>query len=227
MGVKRVLWTGGQDSTFRVMQLCNQGVEVQPVYVLDTERKSTTNEIKAINFIKKELSTKFSSSLIKDTIFIDINDINVTSETIKNFEKLKTEKYIGCQYNWLCELSKKYPDIELCVHKDDKATFFITKEKGDGNYNESQYIFQNFSFPLLNYTKLQMKKEAHDIDCDKVLDLSWFCHDPIKNKPCGICNPCKYTFEEGMSCRFKFQAKLYYHCRWFFAPLRKVLNFLT
>ena len=227
MKEKKILWTGGQDSTFRVMQLCNQGVKIQPIYVLDTDRRSTNNEIKAINIIKKELSIKFPDSLIQETIFIDINDINVTSKTNNYYKKLKTEKHLGLQYAWLCELADKYPQIELCVHKDDKATFFISKKESDKNYKEAQYIFQNFSFPLLDYTKLQMKKEAEILGCQEILELSWFCHDPIKNKPCGICNPCKYTFEEGMGCRFTFKSKLYHYCRWFFIPLRKVLNFLT
>ena len=30
---------------------------------------------------------------------------------------------------------------------------------------------------------------------------TWFCYNPINGKPCGICNPCKYTIEEGMGFR--------------------------
>jgi hypothetical protein len=33
------------------------------------------------------------------------------------------------------------------------------------------------------------------------MDMTWFCHTPVRGRPCGICAPCVYTIEEGLARR--------------------------
>ena len=67
-------------------------------------------------------------------------------------------------------------------------------------------LFGNQHFPLADYTKLQMKAEYSAMGLSDVIDKTWFCFTPIDGKPCGCCNPCKYTIEEGMTERFTKKA---------------------
>lgn len=47
-----------------------------------------------------------------------------------------------------------------------------------------------------------MKSWAEDRGLMEIMNLTWFCHNPMNGKPCGQCNPCKYTIEEGLTYRF-------------------------
>ena len=51
-----------------------------------------------------------------------------------------------------------------------------------------------------------MKEEYEKMKLSDIIDDTWFCFNPINGKPCGYCNPCKYTIEEGMSYRFSNEA---------------------
>lgn len=49
MKIKYTFWTGGFDSTFRILQLSRENVTVQPIYIVDPGRISSDKEIAAIN----------------------------------------------------------------------------------------------------------------------------------------------------------------------------------
>lgn len=50
----RILWTGGWDSTFRVLDLVlNKKKNIQPYYILDERRASTEIEIATMEKIKE------------------------------------------------------------------------------------------------------------------------------------------------------------------------------
>ena len=36
---------------------------------------------------------------------------------------------------------------------------------------------------------------------EETMFKTWFCHNPIKNEPCGVCNPCKIAIKEGLAFR--------------------------
>lgn len=51
-GTVNILWTGGWDSTFRVVELSRmEGITIQPVYVIDPNRKSVPYELRAMDNI--------------------------------------------------------------------------------------------------------------------------------------------------------------------------------
>jgi hypothetical protein len=70
--------------------------------------------------------------------------------------------------------------------------------------------FRRFRFPILGWTKVQMRDWACDHGLDDVLEQTWFCHTPVRGRPCGSCNPCQYAVAEGMSYRLTWLGRLRY-----------------
>jgi len=54
----RVLWTGGLDSTYRIVELSRMDVTIQPVYCANPERDSTAMEKYTIERILAALSAE-------------------------------------------------------------------------------------------------------------------------------------------------------------------------
>ena len=50
-----LLWSGGWDGTFRLLQLAENDIQIQPIYVIDAERRSNDNEIEAMHKILKRI----------------------------------------------------------------------------------------------------------------------------------------------------------------------------
>ena len=50
-----VLWTGGWDSTFRIVELSRSFCSIQPIYVIDPERQSIGYELAAMDAIVDSL----------------------------------------------------------------------------------------------------------------------------------------------------------------------------
>jgi 7-cyano-7-deazaguanine synthase len=59
-------------------------------------------------------------------------------------------------------------------------------------------------------TKLDIKVAARDMGVLDMMRLTWFCHRPRGEKPCGRCAPCSGALEEGMGDRLPRQAHLRY-----------------
>ncbi|RWZ51337.1 hypothetical protein EQV77_16875 [Halobacillus fulvus] len=220
MTIHNVLWTGGWDSTYRVLDLVLMKKRtIQPYYVLDHVRPSTEMEIQTMEKIK-DLMIEYDSSAehrIKDTIFVKKAEIPPNPAFTTQYKKLQKEYRLGDQYDWLGRyaVSENIGSLELSVHHDDKVQGMINDDvakiddEDDFYYRVVQQpshpafvIFQPYRFPLLEITKLQMKEQAEKEDFLHIMEETWFCHTPKKNgEPCGLCNPCKYTIEEGMGYR--------------------------
>ena len=74
----------------------------------------------------------------------------------------------------------------------------------DPNFAQTdQYLlFGRFSFPLFETSKLDMARMAGEYGWNDIMHMTWFCHRPGKDQqPCGRCNPCLYTIEEGLGWR--------------------------
>ena len=238
-----ILWTGGWDSSFRVLELSRKNVTISPFYLIDDYRKSTEYEINTIrkisNAIREDSKTKAE---LKDISIHKITDIP-KDETLKQaLQALLKKQFLGGQYEWLAKFAETHQGLELCVHEDDKA-FQIIKEYGSlihiddnasGPYKivdsakslkEVSDLFGNFQFPLLNKSKLDMLKESKEQGFyDKML-MTWFCHTPKNGKPCGICNPCRYTIEEGLRFRFTKKALFDYEIRRWLGPFKETALF--
>ena len=225
MKTVNVLWTGGWDSSFRILQLSTKDVIVQPYYLKDN-RKSEKNELGVIYSLTEEIRNMSSTKcILNDVIAINVSDVAADkgiSEAIQEVEKTffqQTKRKFGSQYNWLARFSKTIGNLELSVEKGSKIidvirTYGESEKVVDDKIGEYYQVnkskspkniitaYGNFHLPLVTYTKLMMKKEAEDKGFISLLNKTWFCLRPIDELPCGICLPCAQTIEAGFQYRF-------------------------
>ena len=220
-----VLWTGGWDSTFRVIQLYRLGATIQPIYVIDYNRISSSKELDVVEELSNSIPSKFSKSKgqILPLKIINRQDIP-TNLFLKLIHKpLKTKNKIGKQYYWLACLAKKYKyeNLELSLHNEDLDKFFLLNqliEFKDGKLGlnwkinpkkvgfSRKHLFANMTFPLVTITKPEMKTIAETHNFIDLMELTWFCHKS-NNKPCGKCNPCKQYVRDGFGFRLEQQTQ--------------------
>ena len=241
MNTINILWTGGWDSTFRIVELSKEEVEIQAYYVLDKTRKSQKNEIDTMEKITEELeknsNTKAKFLPIK---FVNVDEIEKNDEITRVYKKMHKIHKIGSQYDYLARLALKVKNLELGLENAEtsKALNFIKacgeiQEKeinGLKNYainpEKSSYelklLLGNLNFPIIDKTKLDMKNIAEKEGYINIMNMTWFCHNPIDNKPCGYCNPCVSTIQEGMQYRFTAEALERYKKRKKYRLVKKI-----
>lgn len=217
MPTHNLLWTSGWDSTFRLLQIILIEKEtVQPIYVIDKSRKSLHMEIEAINTITekiKELHFKAYKRIlpvwyVEDSLTID-KEIEKSSQRIKSLTKM------GTQYDWLAQFCKNHnlKNIEMSIDKNtniDSFTHFLVTNYIETDYNNSKskelyntidIMFKYFSFPIINLSKQEMNIISKSNNWENIMILTWFCHRPVKNKPCGKCVPCTAVIKKKMGFR--------------------------
>jgi hypothetical protein len=226
--ITNLLWTGGWDSTFRLLQLLLiQKNRVHPFYLIDADRRSTGIEIKTMRDIKRRLFEEhpYTRELLFPTHYMEIADVEPDSEISDVFQAILKDKVMGGQYDWIARFCKQsgISDIELCIHRDDKAHLaiapFVTEYQvgssivhrfAETHITEREYLlFRYFIFPIFNLSKLQMAAIAEENNWTRLMDMTWFCHRPRAGRiPCGICNPCIYTIEEGLRRRIPVSSRV-------------------
>ncbi len=223
-----LLWTGGWDSTYRLLVLLlKERRAVQPYYVIDDVKKrpSTPTEREAMQRIREAIQRRhpFTTSLLLPTIEVPLADIKPDPEIFRTYEACLKRGFIGGQYEWLVRLCKQrqLDGLELAIHKDDKARALIadlldsSRQRLDPRFaGDPRYeLFKWFSYPVFDATKVEMREHARELGFDEFMQLTWFCHRPNRGEPCGVCNPCIYTIEEGLADRIPPRGRLRYALR--------------
>lgn len=233
----RILWTGGWDSTFRVLySTLVDRKRVEPHYIIDTTRPSSIRELQAISDIKAMLRTshKEAYARIAPLQITSANEIPEDPEISSAWKRLKERAFLGYQYDWLARYAKAkdVTDLELSVHIDDKLYSFLKghiEQTSEGGYRlqrrvtGDESIFLRFEFPILDYSKTHMRDMARQHGFLEILEKTWFCHKPINGMPCGMCSPCVYAVEEGMRYRLPREAMFRYHTRRYRSAIRAPL----
>ena len=215
-----VLWTGGWDSTYRVLSAALVDHRtVIPHYIVDLGRGSSLRELQAISEVRAALNSidPEAAARIEPLRITPVTEIVEDHELSAAYHRLTQQAHLGSQYDWLARYAKSEDlhHLELSVHVDDKAYHFlkgrvVATEEGSWTFDErvdtDEAIFRFFDFPLLEISKTQMKTEAERHGFIEALEKSWFCYSPIDQAPCGLCNPCRYTIEEGMEYRLPAKA---------------------
>lgn len=223
-GPRLVFWTGGWDSTFRVLDLVLiHGISVEPWYVVDDGRKSTEHELKAMEEIRRLASGRSAEGFLLPTRYLRARDVEPDIDLRRKFRKLKNERDVGDQYLWLAEVAKQWEvcGIEVCVqHNEDFAFLLGGRPVKDKIYSVNGFqpeikeelpesLFNYFSMPTLAVSKAWMHEYAKRHGFADVLDKTWFCHSPTRRgEPCGFCAPCKITAAKGASYRLDKRAKI-------------------
>lgn len=241
-----LLWTGGYDSTFRLLRLLlDTPVNIQPVYIIDTNRPSTIKEIKTMHVIKEKLKLKYPSEhhRLLNNFYFSVHDIPANPEITDQYRKLCKGGHIGKQYEFLARFAHAfamykfelgyecdgytghyYMDELLHFHalkKRDPATGDFFEITLSGNAPEGLSMFSYFRFPNRGLTRDAMKEYSIKHGFYDILDSTWFCHRPMWNKPCGVCAPCELIIW------YKYYNKLPYYAyirRLYWPTLRKIVH---
>ncbi|TWI01767.1 hypothetical protein IP90_02327 [Luteimonas cucumeris] len=217
-----LLWTGGWDSSFQLLQLLLlHGREVVPHYLLDPTRSSTRAELAAMERIRHRLFEQYpqTRTSLKPLQCFDMADLAPDARIADAYDRIRAQTFLGNQYEWLArfrdqrgiaqlELAAGYRDgrihhiIEPFVLRSD-AGGYGTWRLGEEHRNTNEFtVFGGFSFPLFELKKAETAEIAGAQGWLEILKLTCFCHrSPDGKAPCGYCNPCLYAVDEGFGWR--------------------------
>jgi hypothetical protein len=216
-----VFWTGGFDSTFRVLQaVIDEGHMVQPFYLsgdIDNaptkrvKRKNKDMELLAMQRVRNELCKMRPDicSRLLPTIIVD--DIPIHSKTKRWMRRLAKHRVVRrptCQYGSLGQFSRYMQvPIELGIVQDGHSNAGIysgltDKVIGRGRLcrikrsalrNHPEYaLFRSLRFPLMHIDKPEMWKIANTNGYGDLMRLTWSCWYPTADgKPCNKCLMCR------------------------------------
>lgn len=219
---RHLLWTGGWDSTYQLLRsLIVDGDSVEPHYIdFEDHRQSASFERAAMDKIRAEIADRWpeAAARLAPPKVTRRGEIAPDPQITEAHARLKAQSYIGDQYDWLARYCRQYrvPKLNLCIHRDDKAFKAIRDRiepvpdrpgtyrlQGGADGSDAALIFGSYVFPVLDMSKIEMGQAAAEHGLAEVMALTWFCHTPIGGAPCGRCNPCRYTIEEGFGHRIR------------------------
>ena len=194
-----IFWTGGMDSTFRLIQLLTTTKNVvQPHYIIRFEH-CTGIEIDTMITLRRMIVRKFPDvrSRFLPTIFINEGLIPEFKDLADHIEELRKLRIVTDQYqlmaNYCRAFSIEHIDVAFIknAHSQEKLNL----------YKQCQ-AFNSFSYPIVDVTKKDIFRIAKTNDFFNILIKTTFCHRPKKKiSPCGICGPCNDAVMAGMGFR--------------------------
>lgn len=240
----QLLYTGGWDSSFRLLQLAQYDIDVEPVYVIDKTRKSREYEIAAMKKIISICRERFKANIL-DITFYDKDEIlekYADPEVTRAFRELREACGLGVQYEWFALLCRGInANMEMgIIHRDPSrvksriaAEGYYQKIENDflpdrlmaksrEGMDRIDLVFGNMILPIIEITKEEEGRIAEENGWLDILKLSWFCHTPIRGKPCGLCEPCGDAMNLGMQWRVPKFAQFRYKHKKFFRFVRRV-----
>lgn len=236
-----LLWTGGWDSTFRLLQLARAGAEIQPHYIRNQERSSLKKELQAMKEIRSKVIERFPEACVHEIEIFDRSEIIISEEFNQAHRNLSSKETLGTQYIYIASYSrqKNIKNMELSIERGVPGRPAIlpcmenteTDQKGRrvmarSSDSDLQCLFGQFSFPILSMTKRDMLDYAKAYGLLDILNMTWFCHQPVFKKPCGTCVPCIATMEAGHKYRFSALPLARYRLAKIVAPYPNLHKFL-
>ncbi len=176
-----LLWTGGWDSTFRLLQLLGDSdARVRPVYLVHESRDSAAYEIDAIRTIRtliEEHMPGWADRLLPTEYESYLRIAESHSHYWEKWRALNGNERVGSQYPVLASYAEhnKIDYLELSIeattgsaailesiveYRDTPAGSVPTLDTKKLDSDDPVRLFERFAFPLLEYTKLDMKGEA-------------------------------------------------------------------
>ena len=202
---EKVLWTGGWDSTFMLLKLLLIDKKtVEPIYLIDPERRSIRNEFLAMRKLKELTLLQFPEAKKRflPTQYYAISDFNI-DETIKKTAKGYRETCkLGRQYTWLASFCKhkNLSDVHMGIIKGGRID---NLNKNESQTSEFKTVFKYYNFSIIHLTKNDILQKSKEYGWFEIMTHTWFCHKPTrKGKTCGRCNPCKDIKRDKLNWRF-------------------------
>jgi len=216
--VINLFWSGGWDSTFRLLQLLLEEKKiVQPHYII-WSGETIGETIEAMQKIRAKIFLDFPEA---HKLLLPINYFDnfglIENKTISNaFDKLEKKHRVGIQHAKLAQfcdqINLNYVEqgTEKNSHshqwlKEYMSGYVVDKEKSPKIVYD---IFKYFRFPLVEYEKKDMDKISIENKWEDIMYMTWFCRRPINGKPCGFCGNCTDTLLHGMGKRLPLRARI-------------------
>jgi len=230
-----LLWTGGWDSTFQLLQLLIiQKQQVTPYYIIHAPRPSTGKELLTMRRIKNQLFKEYphTRKLLMPIQFYSEKDLLPDLEISNAYKSVLKKKHIGIQYEWLARFCKEkgINDMQIGVEAPRaysvnywdtllKSALIELKSNSQNIYHidpdhknrDLVTLLKYFHFPIIKITKIKMLDLVNNQGLKHIMELTWFCQQPTNNmKPCGTCKPCRQYIEHGFSWRLPLISRIYY-----------------
>ena len=243
-----VLWTGGFDSTFRVLDLVlTHGRVVQPWYVVDPERHTTGRELRAMEEIRRETASRFpeAAARIQPLEVRHLASVPSAPDLVEAARSMRTRTPVAGQYEWLAHLvrAEGIVGMELSVEERINTPAFAGVAVGrssdpapddwwfvqrQGSPDDAFAILGAFRLPVLELVKSDMAALAAERGFADILESTWFCRWPtLLGRPCGICVPCTTTRHGGLGRRVPAPTRtraLLHRARWGLVRRRAVVR---
>ena len=213
-----IFWTGGLDSTFRVLELSTMpDVEIQPYYLNIPTRRSAFLEIKAAKQMTKIIRQmpNYNGHLL-DLKAYNLTDFTYYDDIHTAREKQRKIGYsVGWQYCYCGDFCRHFGiRCEVCLENEETCSghkaimhetvlaendfdYYIDKTKS--KHNNIYTIFENIDFPksVFTMTKQQEIEYIKSVQ-PEILNHLQICHRTINGVPCGVCTPCKQYIKLGL-----------------------------
>ena len=204
--VVNIFWTGGLDSTFRVVQLLRTTVHVvQPHYLIFEDRVSGI-EIDAMVKMRKIIGEKFPDDRkrLLPTIYTNSKHISIDKEIDTEIEELRKKIKVIDQYHLMAKYCKEHniSNMEVAIiYLEGEMELFV-------DYKDS-LVFKNFSYPIIDLSKRVIYDTAVKEGWGDIINMTSFCKRPfVSIRPCGVCSPCTTAIMAGMDFRLPLRARL-------------------
>lgn len=250
----KLLWTGGWDSTFRLLQiLLEEKKKVQPIYMIDPARNSTGIEIQSMDKLKRIIHQKYPETeiLLSHVYYVNIESLEPDEEITNAYKTLKQYVPLGNQYEWLPRFCKQnnYHEVEFAIEnvadglgRSEGSKFvrqFISDNfSADPNklskkerliYSTSKTLLQYFKFPVIHISKSEMLRLGMQNGWMPIMEKTWFCYQPLNVpfrglSPCGNCITCRLQTQGGLKWRIPWYVKFFQKTRMFKNKLTGVSN---
>ncbi len=221
-----LLWTGGWDSTFLLLQtLLVDESPAAPHYLLDPARPSLQIELVTMRRLRERIVAEHPSArdLLGPTSYHAVSDVELDTDIVAAHASILEKRHLGTQWTWMPSFCRQHSLNGFClgVHGGDR-TFdclkaMMTDHRGSGGPGDQAEIarldpshagtdeytlFRYFAFPLFDLTKLDMEALALERGWSGIMEMAWFCHTPRRGAvPCGTCAACRATIRSGLGRR--------------------------
>jgi hypothetical protein len=186
--------------------LIDEGRRVQPHYLLDPNRRSLRYELRAMTRLREALAQRVAEGQLLPTALTLVPELVVSPRIRECFEKLESSFHMGTQNVWLAAYAERerHVELEYCLENFGAAfpseLVSLLREHIDETGHEARVdirddarlaLFERFRFPIIHLYKDDAAKIAESGGYRRLLDHTWFCHEPVGGQPCGHCRPCR------------------------------------
>lgn len=204
-------WTGGFDSTFRLLQLILIEKKcVNPVYMNFPEldgvyirRKNVNFELESMKKIINEIHNLGYGDLIMPLTVV--TKVKLSAEVLDATDKLYRAGFLRRRISQYAHMIQYSLDKNMIIEEGAEKSEHSTSNKmvkpfldKTGLLNLSKvkgtplYVIRNMKFPIINLTKRDMLNIAKKHKFDYILQWTRSCWYPsITGSPCGTCMMCK------------------------------------